>query len=476
MNDQPNPAEFALAMYATACESHMRRDWREACHALAKALKAEQLASASRATLATAAPAPEPVATAPASPVKAKPAARATRVAKGAESFDMMAGSLARALRLVCRAVEKRSNDQPILDNALIEARGDSVLISGTNMDRVISVQVEAPGVGEWTATAGAHALLAMLAKADKAAPVTLAIAGKGSPLTVTIGGAVRSLPTLAPDRWPEFLPDSKWAPVDVDGAALISALAFIAPAMSTEETRYYLNGAFLGVRVANGERRLHVVATDGHRLHKADIDAPTCDALDLATSTDEMGREYSSRGAILPRDSVRDLLALAGDGAGLTFALAGDKGYQVTRGAVTLTSRLVDGSFPDYMRIIPNGSNFTVTADRLDLASKVAGVASVSKEKSRAVRFSAEGHALALRCKNMEGGTADDVLEVDYRDTGDAATTAREWGMNELYVREALASLDGAVVTFAGADPASPFLVTGADDSRLAVLMPLRV
>lgn len=459
MNDQPNPADFALAMYATACESHQRRDWREACHALAKALKAEQLASASRATMATAAPMPEPVTPAP----RAKAAKRA-KAAAGPESFNMTAGSLARAMRLVCRAVEKR-NHIPILDNALIEARGDVLVISGTDRDRAMTVTVEAPGIGEWKTTAGAHDLLAILAKADKAAPVQIVGDAVDPRLHVTIGRAVKSLPTLPAGDWPVMLDGAVWIALNLDGPALISALAFATPAMSTEETRFYLMGAYLHTVAQNGVQVVRVAGCDGHRLHLAGFE-PKAGAGDIP-------------GMIIPRKAVADILAGMGDGVGASFATCGAAGVQMTRGPVTITSKLIDGSFPDYQRIIPNDSRFTVRADREELAATVAGAASVSKEKSRSVRFTMQSEILALECKNMEGGKAVGTLAADYTETpakGEGPAASREWGMNAAYVKDALASLDGDTVTMAGACPASPFLVTGANPSRLVVLMPLRV
>lgn len=501
MNDQPNPAEFALAMYATACESHMRRDWREACHALAKALKAEQLASASRAVIATAAPMPDPVATAPDSPVKAKPAAKAPRVAKGAESFDMTAGSLAKALRLVCAVAPKQFgplNDAAgkkraphILTFAKLEAAGDTITLTGADMGRQIRVEVSAPGAGQWIATASAHGLKESLAKADKAAPVTFE-ALDGDKLAVTIGGARVTFNGRAPADFPDAPgePDArageggaKWIPVDIDGAAFVGALQFTAPAMSREATRYYLNGVYAHVFEQGGKREMGIVSTDGHRAHIARIAPP------LKTS------EPDAPGVIIPFDTVKLALATMDDGAGLTVAWDA-RFILLERGAVRITSRLIDGSFPDYFRIIPRASDlkFTAAVQSDQLASAARSVSAVTSAKGPGLYLTLAGDALTATCRDSESGNESAETIQAALDRGCVADWPVSLGLDVRYLTQCLESLASDRVSFgaesfAGEKPGgepltadavrlvdAPLLFTGADPSRLVVLMPRRV
>lgn len=476
MNNQPNPADFALAMYATACETHMRRDWREACHALAKALKAEQMASASRATLATAAPAapmPEPVAKATSKP-------RAVKVAKpGADSFNMTAGSLASALRMLAKVSPARTT-QPILSTVLMQAAGDVLTLTCSDLDKALSIDVTAPGIGDWQAAPNVRDVLAMVAKAPKGETVTLYQANTHG-IGINIAGVVRSLAGLPPADFPT-MDAGELYPLELDGAEILEALRFVSPAISTEETRFHLNGAYLARPTVNGAHRLHVVATDGRRLHRWEGEP--------GTSTANLTAAGKVPPMIIPRDTVKAILAMGGDGAGLT--MAGNAKYvTATAGPVRLTSRLVDGSFPDYMRVIPTRDAFTMTADRAGLASAVANVATICDDKAGAVKFGLAHAAgeIFLSARNTYGGKAAADVQVKASakawgkahgkkgETPPTAPAVIEWAFKSAYVKDALASLTGPTITLDGMDPASPFRVSCADDERrLVVLMPLRV
>lgn len=469
MNDQPNPADFALAMYATACETHMRRDWREACHALAKALRQELESSASRATLATAAPMPQPV---------AKP--RTVKAAKApADSFNMTAGSLTTALRMLVKVSAARSTI-PILSTVLMQAAGDVLTLTCTDLDKALSLDVNAPGIGDWQAAPNVRHLLAMVAKAPKGETVTLYQANTHG-VGINIAGVVRSLDGLPPADFPTMDPGELY-PLDLDGAELLEALRFVSPAMSTEEARFYLNGAYLARPMINGTHRLHVVATDGHRLHRWEGEP--------GTRTANLTTAGKAPPIIIPRDTVKAILAMGGDGAGLT--MAGNAKYvTATAGPARLTSRLIDGSFPDYMRVIPTRDAFTMTADRAGLASAVANVATICDDKAGAVKFGLAHAAgsLGLSARNTVGGKAAAHVTVKASakawgkahgkkgETPPAAPDVIEWGFNSAYVKDALASLTGPTVTVDGMDSASPFRVSCADDGRrLVVLMPVRL
>jgi DNA polymerase-3 subunit beta len=478
MNDQPNPAEFALAMYATACETHMRRDWREACHALAKALRQELESSASLRALATAAPMPEPVA----ADVHRKPGKSNTspkRVKATPGHFDMTAGSLTTALRMLAKVAPARAS-YPILFNVLMDTRGNVMTLTTSDMDRTLSIEVPAPGIRAWQACVNVRDLLAMVAKAPKAAPVILD--AEKSALRVTVAGVTQHLTGPAPADFPT-LDAGELYPLELDGAEIVEALRFVSPAMSAEETRFYLNGAYLARPAVNGAHRLHVVATDGHRLHRWEGEP-------LDAKPGALIAESPVGGIIIPRDTVKAILAMGGDGAGLT--MTGNAKYvTATAGPVRLTSRLIDGSFPDYMRVIPTSHAYTMTADRAGLASAVANVATICDTDSRAVRFTLNHAAgsLALEARNTDGGKAAATLDVkaDAKAWGKAhgkkgepapvAPESLEWGLNASYVRDALASLTGPSVTLDSVAPSHPCRVSCADDARrLVVLMPLRV
>lgn len=480
MNKQVNPSETALAMYATACETHQRRDWREACHALAKALRQELESSASmRAMLAAAPEAADPM-PAPAK-LASKPRA-AARIAKGAPGYTMTAGSLAAALRLLAKVSPARST-QPILHTVLLEARGDVLAMTATDLDHEVTLDVTAPGVGEWRAAPILRDLRDMLAKADKGAAVTLApYPSHLHSVRLTIGAAQSTLAGRDPADFPRLAP-GVLHPLELDGAETVTALRFVQPAISDEPTRFYLNGVYFARPVISGAHRLHIVATDGHRLHRWEGEP-------MEGKPGALYGETAVPPLIIPRLTVASILAFAGDGAGL--AMEGNANYvAATAGPARLVSKVIDGAFPDYMRVIPTRAAFTMTADRSELASKCAAVSAVCDSKARLVRMGLAHKAgeLLLTSRNFEGGEAADSLKVkasaarwgkEHGKKGEpepAAPAVIEWGINASYVRDALASMTGENVTVDSVCPASAFRVTDpADDRRLAVLMPIRV
>jgi DNA polymerase-3 subunit beta len=278
MNAQPQGADFALALYDAACVSHQRKDWRQACHALAATLKAELLRSAATPMPANDLPAP------------AKPAAKAAKGPKAAAAplaFTMTAESLSKALRLLCRITDRRGTI-PILAHVLIVASGDTLDMTATDLDRELTLTVEAPGVGEWQATADAHALAKLLGKAK--GPVSLAgevtdhrrgaqnDESKPFCTRIMVGGAVNAtLAGLPPADFPRVKADTLKGlhKVAVTPAQLVDGFSFARPAISTEETRYYLNGAYVHQVIEDGRRRVRIVATDGSRLAVSGHDLP---------------------------------------------------------------------------------------------------------------------------------------------------------------------------------------------------------
>jgi DNA polymerase-3 subunit beta len=348
-----------------------------------------------------------------------------------------------------------------------------------------LSVDVTAPGIGDWQACVNVRDLLAMVAKAGKGEAVKLRYDDAPAGVRVIIGAVQHVMTIRNPADFPT-LETGELYPLDLDGAELLEALRFVSPAMSTEETRYYLNGAYLARPAVNGAHRLHVVATDGHSLHRWEGEAGP----GYHDAPPSLSRESLVGAILVPRDTVKAILAMGGDGAGLTMT-GNVKFVTATAGPVRLTSRLIDGSFPDYMRVIPTSHAYTMTADRAGLASAVANVATICDTDSRAVRFTLNHAAgsLALEARNMEGGKAAATLDVkaDAKAWGKAhgkkgepapvAPESLEWGLNASYVRDALASLTGPSVTLDSVAPSHPCRLSCADDARrLVVLMPLRV
>jgi DNA polymerase-3 subunit beta len=227
--------------------------------------------------------------------------------------------------------------------------------------------------------------------------------------------------------------------------------------AISTEETRYYLNGLYLHTVVDGGLARLRAVATDGHRLALAEMPAPQ------GAST--------APGVIVPRKTVQEARRLLDDASGPIELSITPQKVRLEFGQAALTSKVIDGSFPDYVRVIPRNNDRIAIIDNTVFAAAVDRVATISAEKSRSVKLSFEAGRVTLTVRNMEAGQAVEEIEIDY--DGEPF----EIGFNARYLLDVAGQIQGENAEFRFADPSSPTLVLDpADEGAQYVLMPLRV
>jgi DNA polymerase-3 subunit beta len=228
--------------------------------------------------------------------------------------------------------------------------------------------------------------------------------------------------------------------------------------AISTEETRYYLNGLYLHTVVENGQTLLRAVATDGHRLALAEMPAPEGAA--------------GAPGVIVPRKTIQEARRLLEDaGESIELQISPQKIRFEFGRAGALTSKVIDGAFPDYARVIPRDNAKVLTVDNKLFAQAVDRVATISAEKSRSVKMAVESGRIVLTVRNMEAGQGVEELEVDYE--GEPF----EIGFNARYLLDVTGQIGGETTEFRFADPASPTLVIDPSDAGVRyVLMPLRV
>ena len=275
--------------------------------------------------------------------------------------------------------------------------------------------------------------------------------------LTITSGPAQFSLQTLPADDFPtlsvEDLDHAFTLPAE-DLKRLIEKTRF---AISTEETRYYLNGIYLHAAETDGKETLRAVATDGHRLAQVEIPLPE--------------GAKGMPGVIVPRKTVADLLRLTEtDEYEIRIELSPSK-IRVSSGQVVLTSKLIDGTFPDYERVIPQGNDKRLELDNTTFEQAVDRVSTLSNDKGRAVKLAVSGDTLTLSVNNPESGSATEELPVSY----DADPL--EIGFNARYLLDIAQQLDSETAEFLFADPGSPTMVRDMKDaSTLYVLMPMRV
>ncbi len=364
--------------------------------------------------------------------------------------------ALLRGLSHVQSVVERR-NTIPILSNILMRAEEERLRLTATDMDLEIveSVPAECPGRG--AATAPAHTLYDIVRKLPEGSQIEIETSPDGTSLQLRSGRSsfrlgclpVEDFPSMAGGELPHVF---RIATADLK--IMIDRTKF---AISTEETRYYLNGIYLHAAEAGAVPVLRAVATDGHRLARVEMPLPE--------GAGEIG------GVILPRKTVMELRKLL-DEAGETVEIhLSETKIRFVLEDILLTSKLIDGTFPDYERVIPTGNDRILEVDARAFARAVDRVSTVSTEKSRAVKLALENGSLTLSAQSAEQGSAVEELEVSY----DAPRL--EIGFNSRYLLDITQQIEGDGARFAMADAGSPTIVADtADASALYVLMPMRV
>jgi len=354
------------------------------------------------------------------------------------------------------QSVVERRNTIPILANVLLEAQKGKVGLTATDMDLAIVESTPAEVTKTGTATVQAHTLYDIVRKLPEGAQVSLE-GGDGAQLLVRSGRSRFTLQTLPPSDFPDLAAGDFPHRFELKAADLRRLIEKTQFAISTEETRYYLNGIYLHTLEVEGETRIRAVATDGHRLARVELPAPSGSA--------------GMPGVILPRKTVGEIQKLLEDGeAAITIELSAAK-VRFTLGPVVLTSKLIDGTFPDYARVIPSGNDKRLVVERRDFEAAVDRVSTISSERGRAVKLSLNDGRLVLTVTNPDSGTATEEIEVDY----DAEPL--DIGFNSRYLLDIAAQLDSDTALLRLADPGSPTLVQDRDGAAaLYVLMPMRV
>ncbi|MEC3861845.1 DNA polymerase III subunit beta [Mesobacterium sp. TK19101] len=370
--------------------------------------------------------------------------------------FSMERAALLKAVSQAQSVVERR-NTIPILANVLIEAEGDTIQFRATDLD--IEVVDKGPGMVEkaGATTVAAVTLHEIIRKLPDGALVTLSDDTMSGRLTVEAGRSNFTLATLPKEDFP-VMASSEYASNFSAPAPVLRRLFDKSKfAISTEETRYYLNGVYMHVAEADGGRVLRCVATDGHRLARIDADLPA-------------GAE-AMPGVIVPRKTVGELRKLLDDDEMQIAVSVSETKVRFATPEITLTSKVIDGTFPDYSRVIPSGNTRRLEVDASDFAKAVDRVATVSSERSRAVKLALEEDRLILSVNAPDNGSAEEELAVAYDDE------PLEIGFNAKYLLEIASQVDRENAVFLFNSAADPTLMReGNDTSAVYVVMPMRV
>jgi DNA polymerase-3 subunit beta len=362
--------------------------------------------------------------------------------------------TLLRSLAHVQSVVERR-NTIPILSNVLIEASAEGgIRLMATDLDLQIVETIEAAIDQPGATTVSAHTLFDIVRKLPEGSQVQL-LAAEGK-MAINAGRARFNLQTLPRDDFPIIAEGELPTQFELPAATLRQIIDKTRFAISTEETRYYLNGIFFHVS-DDAQPVLKAAATDGHRLARVTVPRPE-------------GAE-GMPDVIVPRKCVAELRKLLEEVDGTVSVSLSATKIRFDLGAALLTSKLIDGTFPDYSRVIPTGTDKLLKLDPKCFMDGVDRVSTIASEKTRAVKMALDRDKITLSVTSPENGTASEEVPGDY------AAQAFEIGFNARYLMDILHQIDGDLVEVHLADAAAPTLIRENDSApALYVLMPMRV
>ena len=354
------------------------------------------------------------------------------------------------------QSVVERRHTIPILANVLIQAQDGKVRLTATDLELEVVEDTPAMVENAGAVTVPAHLLHDIVRKLPEGAQIRIDDPEPGR-VVIASGRARFTLSSLPPEDFPEL---AARAPANVFHIApeelkfLVERTRF---AISTEETRYYLNGIYFHTTEQEDSVRLRAVATDGHRLARAEVEAPA--------------GAVGMPGIIVPRKAVLELVRLFDAAAdGIEVALS-ENTIRFSIDDVVMTSKLIDGRFPDYERVIPVNNDKRLVVDTKLFTQAVDRVSIVSSEKGRAVKFTISPDMLLLSVNNPEAGSAEEELAAEF------SGERMEIGFNARYLLEIVGQFEGESAEFLFSDAGSPTIIRDLGEERaLYVLMPMRV
>jgi DNA polymerase III subunit beta len=370
--------------------------------------------------------------------------------------FSIERGTLLKAVAQAQSVVERR-NTIPILANVLIEAEGSTVTFRATDLDIEVLDRAPAQVERSGSTTVSAVMLHEIVRKLPDGSLVTLSDDSAAGRLNVQAGRSHFNLATLPKEDFPVMASSDYASNFSAPAAALRRLFDKSKFAISTEETRYYLNGVYMHVATGESGPVLRCVATDGHRLARIDAELPA-------------GAE-GMPGVIVPRKTVGELRKLLDDDDMKIAVSVSETKVRFATPDITLTSKVIDGTFPDYTRVIPQGNTRRLEVDARDFAAAVDRVATVSSERSRAVKLSLDEDRLVLSVNAPDSGAAEEELAVAYGDE------RLDIGFNAKYLLEIASQVDRENAVFLFNSSGDPTLMReGNDMSAVYVVMPMRV
>jgi len=357
---------------------------------------------------------------------------------------------LLKPLTSVSSIVERR-HTLPILSNLLLEAKNNNIQLTATDLEMQISLNIESKFSGELSTTISAKKLLDICRSLPEG--VDIDMISNDSRITVKTGKSRFNLQTLPAADYPVMTKAAgNSTNIQINQIALKKLLKQVEFAMAQQDIRYYLNGLLLEVN----ENKLNVVGTDGHRLS--------------FTST-TLNQSYEKSDVIIPRKTVIELIKLLNDSDEEVLIEINAGQVNFTFSDIRLISKVIDGKFPDYNRVIPVGHQNTFNVNRIGVLTAMQRASILSNEKYRGIRMVLSNNNLKLISTNTEQEEAEEELEIDY------AKDALDIGFNVTYLIDVLNNVSDETINFSFADANSSCLITVPNDENYKyVVMPMRI
>ena len=369
--------------------------------------------------------------------------------------FIVQKSVIFKAMSHVQSIVEKK-NALPILSNILIEAKDNNIILSSTDMDISITEKIECSIIENGSTTVNASTLYDIIRKLPENSEIEL-ISNDGKILSIRSGSSRFSLGCLPKEEFPIIEYENEGVKINIDSQVFLQLIEKTKFAISNEETRYFLNGLYFNLRKEEKNKFITIVGTDGHRLSKIDYENQNL--------SDE------TMGVIIPKKTINELSKLLSESTGqIEINLTSTKIIFYINNSVLL-SKLIDGNFPDYKRVIPLENNNILKVKRINFVEAVDRVSTINIDKLPVVKFKLLNNLMNISTSNNDNNTATEDIETDY--SGDEI----EIGFNSKYVLDMLNNLDDEEIILSFKDNSSPITATEKSNPNLVyVLMPMRI
>lgn len=365
--------------------------------------------------------------------------------------FEVAKQVLLKAIANVNGAVEKK-NTIPVLQNIKIEAKDDKVVLLATDMDILVTSSFESDMKTSGSTTVPAQMFFDIVRKIPDGSSVMIS---QDSPTIMQIksGKSKYSLPCIDASEFPNLSEGELSAEIEVEAEKFAKMIDKTRFAISNDETRYYLNGLFLQALQKDSGFELRTIATDGHRL-----------ALSFLVS--DLKAPF---GVILPKKSVAEIRRIIDGSKKVKIAVSRVK-IKITTDQATIVSKLIDGEFPDYDKVLPKNNTQIAVINRRNFFDCVDRVSTVATDKHRSIKLVIENGKMSLQVNTNDGSFAYEELDVNY--SGERIET----GFNSRYLLDIIGQIDKEELLMRFKDGASPALIEAKDMSSVFVIMPVRI